>query len=326
MEMRTENCEPFQPRPLRPPVVFKPCVFFRSPGAPPLHRRVSPRGPRADSRLCSCGGSISLPPLHARGCCTGLGRCWCTRVFQVPFKSASPDFQVEASPMRLPRGTRANTYPHGLGAGSTRARVPLSPPLRTPAVRRNGRAALMRAASKDLDVIVRALVGACADMNTKASKSGCALWGVCRRRLRWSPICAIPGRPVPRFTALHCAVLNGNFNAVMGLLVGGADQTITDQEGYALLPTAMRRPHADRHRQTPRQSASRSDKLAAYDAAVAEVRPPASHGRSTACRDRVLRRTPRHPPHDVCDRTARDPPLLEDGTRSCEFMPASPTE
>ena len=25
MEMRTENCEPFQPRPLRPPVVFKPC-------------------------------------------------------------------------------------------------------------------------------------------------------------------------------------------------------------------------------------------------------------------------------------------------------------
>jgi hypothetical protein len=28
MEMRTENCEPFQPRPLRPPVVFKPCVFF----------------------------------------------------------------------------------------------------------------------------------------------------------------------------------------------------------------------------------------------------------------------------------------------------------
>ena len=28
MELRTENCEPLQPRPLRPPVVFKPCVFF----------------------------------------------------------------------------------------------------------------------------------------------------------------------------------------------------------------------------------------------------------------------------------------------------------
>ena len=27
MEMRTENCEPFQPRPLRPPVVFKPCLW-----------------------------------------------------------------------------------------------------------------------------------------------------------------------------------------------------------------------------------------------------------------------------------------------------------
>ncbi len=26
MEMRAENCEPFQPRPLRPPVVFKPCT------------------------------------------------------------------------------------------------------------------------------------------------------------------------------------------------------------------------------------------------------------------------------------------------------------
>ncbi len=36
MEMRTENCEPFQPRPLRPqaPVVFKPCVFqLRVPSA-----------------------------------------------------------------------------------------------------------------------------------------------------------------------------------------------------------------------------------------------------------------------------------------------------
>jgi hypothetical protein len=37
MEMRTENCEPFQPRPLRPgpPVVFKPCVFFSPPSEPP---------------------------------------------------------------------------------------------------------------------------------------------------------------------------------------------------------------------------------------------------------------------------------------------------
>jgi hypothetical protein len=28
MELRTENCEPFQPRPLRPRVVFKPCGVF----------------------------------------------------------------------------------------------------------------------------------------------------------------------------------------------------------------------------------------------------------------------------------------------------------
>jgi hypothetical protein len=184
----------------------------------------------------------------------------------------------------------------------------------------------MRAASKDLDVIVRALVGACADMNTKASKSGCAFGGVCRLKLmarRLAPCRAVRSR---RFTALHCAVLNGSFNSVMGLLIGGADQTITDQGGYALLPTAKRCPHADRHRQTPRQSASRSNKLAAYDAVVAKVRLAASHGRSTACRDRGLRRTPRHPPHDVCDRTARDPPLLTNGRGSCEFKPASPTE
>jgi hypothetical protein len=82
-------------------------------------------------------------------------------------------FKLKRAPCGCPAGP-APTYPHGLGAGSTRARVPLSPPIRMPAVRRNGRTALMRAASKDLDVIVRALVGACADMNTKASKSGCA--------------------------------------------------------------------------------------------------------------------------------------------------------
>jgi hypothetical protein len=44
MELRTENCEPFQPRPLRPRVVFKPCGVFFPP--PALLTRMGPAGAR----------------------------------------------------------------------------------------------------------------------------------------------------------------------------------------------------------------------------------------------------------------------------------------
>ena len=127
----------------------------------------------------------------------------------------------------------------------------------------------------------------------------------------------------------------------MRLLVGGADQTINDNDGYDVPPKQQRdsrtpnRPH--RLRNTPRELAQDNNHLAEYGAVVAQVRPPHSralllpvrrarhalprmHDRST---DWVPRRTPRHPRHDV--RVAlRDPPLPSDGRRPCGNVPASP--
>ena len=101
------------------------------------------------------------------------------------------------------------------------------------------------------------------------------------------------------------------------------------------------RPAGGQRAETPRQESQRCNKLGEYDAAVAQARPPhrrrarssclrayrrrrhrrAHHARHTcttavhACPDRVLRRTPTHPRHDVrvalqpiccCHRTAED--------------------
>ncbi len=121
---------------------------------------------------------------------------------------------------------------------STRARVPLigrgSPPPLGPAVRRIGQTALHHAVHNDDRAIVAALLGARADVNTK-NISGCA---ICRRRCpargrRWptvTPMAAVPAPP-GRQTALHYAAHYGCISAGAELLVGGADQTITDNNG-----------------------------------------------------------------------------------------------
>ncbi len=121
---------------------------------------------------------------------------------------------------------------------STRARVLLVGPGLTPsagpAVRRLGVTALHIAARNDDRATVAALLGARADVNTKNSY-GCAF---CRRRCpargrRWptvTPMAAVPA-PSGRYTALHWAAYNGCISAGAELLVGGADQTITNNSG-----------------------------------------------------------------------------------------------
>jgi hypothetical protein len=79
--------------------------------------------------------------------------------------------------------------------------------------------------------IVDKLVVARADLNTKSNYSGCALpvgpsGGVVGRRL-----CRLRLAPSGRSTALHCAAAKGCTKSSMPLLVGGADQTITNNEG-----------------------------------------------------------------------------------------------
>jgi ankyrin repeat protein len=101
-------------------------------------------------------------------------------------------------------------------------------------VRRGGQTALLYAAQYDDRPTVAALLGARADVDTKNSY-GCA---ICRRRCpargrRWptvTPTAAVPA-PSGRRTALHWAAYNGCISAGVELLVGGADQTITNNDG-----------------------------------------------------------------------------------------------
>ena len=94
--------------------------------------------------------------------------------------------------------------------------------------------ALIIAAWNDDHRIVAALLGARADVNTQRN-DGCA---VCRRRCsargrRWptgTPMAAVPA-PSGRWTALHSAAKYGRISAGAELLVGGADQTITNDRG-----------------------------------------------------------------------------------------------
>ena len=95
---------------------------------------------------------------------------------------------------------------------------------------------MMYAAYYDHPEIVERLVVARADLNTKNRIGGCALpLGPFRRRWsvggRWRRRPRLAPAPSGRFTALHCAAYNGRTKAAVALLVGGADQTITDNDG-----------------------------------------------------------------------------------------------
>ncbi len=95
---------------------------------------------------------------------------------------------------------------------------------------------MMVAAWNDHHAIVERLVVARADLSTKNAKNifgnGCALprspsGGVCR-----SPtLCRLRLAPSGRDTALHLAAYGGCTKSAVALLVGGADQTITNKNG-----------------------------------------------------------------------------------------------
>ena len=80
--------------------------------------------------------------------------------------------------------------------------------------------------------IVRKLVDARADVNTQENImiGGCALP---RRPVRRRSVGGGPTAPAPsgRATALHWAAANGRTKSAVALLVGGADQTITANDG-----------------------------------------------------------------------------------------------
>ena len=87
----------------------------------------------------------------------------------------------------------------------------------------------MAAAANDRHAIVGKLVDARADVNTKTSL-GCALP---RRPVRRRSVGGGPTAPAPsgRATALHIAAFNGSTKSAAALLVGGADPTITTNDG-----------------------------------------------------------------------------------------------
>jgi ankyrin repeat protein len=92
--------------------------------------------------------------------------------------------------------------------------------------------ALIIAAWNDDHRIVAALLGARADVNTKQN-SGCAFAAARSARVgggRWCPDAAVPA-PSGRWTALHFAARNGRIRAAAELLVGGAEQRITNNNG-----------------------------------------------------------------------------------------------
>ena len=87
----------------------------------------------------------------------------------------------------------------------------------------------MTAAYNDHHAIVRKLVDARADVNTKGIH-GCAFPG---GPSGGGSVGGGPTAPAPsgRATALHFAAFNGYTKSAVALLVGGADQTITDDDG-----------------------------------------------------------------------------------------------
>ncbi len=89
---------------------------------------------------------------------------------------------------------------------------------------------MMSAALNDRHAIVEQLIVARADVSTK-NIVGCALPRRPVRRRRRSPTVPIAPAPSGRDTALHCAVFLGRTKSAVALLVGGADQTVTNYSG-----------------------------------------------------------------------------------------------
>ena len=138
--------------------------------------------------------------------------------------------------MRLPPGTPSHTHMDwdGFAARTECEGYPLigaHPRRHAPPGCRIGNTAVMYAAVNDHHAIVARLVAARADLNTK-NIGGCALPPSARpaafvgRRL-----CRLRRAPSGRQTALHWAARNGCTKSAVALLVGGADQTITNNEG-----------------------------------------------------------------------------------------------
>ncbi len=89
---------------------------------------------------------------------------------------------------------------------------------------------MMYAAGNGHHAIVERLIAARADVNTK-DRNGCALprgpsGDVVGRRL-----CRLRLRRPGRRTALHYAAFHGCTKSAVALLVGGADRTVTDNQG-----------------------------------------------------------------------------------------------
>jgi ankyrin repeat protein len=89
---------------------------------------------------------------------------------------------------------------------------------------------LMLAAIFGRHEIVDKLVVARADVNAK-NNYGCALPRRPVRRPRRSPTLPIAPAPSGRRTALHRAAYKGSTESAVALLVGGADQTVTNNDG-----------------------------------------------------------------------------------------------
>jgi hypothetical protein len=207
----------------------------------PTKTRIALPTLRGESHRLSSRRSVSRPPFHARRCCALLGgvcgRRYAeyARTLQTPFSSATPEFYDCF--FGLPPGTPAYTLGSGMGCEypceGTAGRSGLTPSA-GPAVRRVGNTALMKAARNDDRATVAALLGARADVDTQSSL-GCAfaVGAVRRGGRRWptvTPMAAVPA-PSGRQTALHYAAHNGFNSAGVELLVGGADQTITNNSG-----------------------------------------------------------------------------------------------
>jgi ankyrin repeat protein len=79
--------------------------------------------------------------------------------------------------------------------------------------------------------IVEKLVVARADLNTKRSIDGCALPGSPSGDLVGRRLCRLRLAPSGRWTALHFAAWHGFTESAVALLVGGADQTVTNDSG-----------------------------------------------------------------------------------------------
>jgi hypothetical protein len=119
-------------------------------------------------------------------------------------------------------------------------------PPQCPAVRRNGNTALMCAAAYDHPAIVQKLVDARADVTTR-NNHGCAFPPA--RSAALSAVAdgaPIAPRPSGRGTALHFAAFHGCTKSAVPLLVGAADQSITDKYGYACAAHGARWSHTDR--------------------------------------------------------------------------------